>query len=225
MEFWKIKPFLRIGLIMATIFFFISCAPIDPEADGALPPEREMDFAAGAAVFDLQPAESTARFMIDEILLGEEKQVVGETKQISGQIGLDLTDPATTAVSPIQVDARALATDNGTRNRAVQSRILLTSIYPFVTFTPTSVNGLPDDITLGQPVDFQIAGDLTITTISQPITFAVTAVLVSPNRIEGTATAALNRTDFSLTIPAATGVAAVGEEVTLEIDFVATTAE
>jgi len=225
MEFWKIKPYPQIGVILVMILLFISCAPIDPEADNGSPPDGGMDFPAGAAVFDLQPGESTARFIIDEILRGEEKKVVGETNQIRGQIGLDFSDPAAAAVSPIQVDARTLLTDNGFRNRAVQRSILLTGIYPFVTFTPTRVSGLPDTITPGQQVDFQIAGDLTITNISKPIFFRVTAVPVSAARLEGQASAAIQREDFNLQIPAATGVAAVGEEVTLEIDFTATSSE
>jgi hypothetical protein len=45
---------------------------------------------------------------------------------------------------------------------------------------------------------------------------------VSASQIAGTATATVKRSDFNLTIPSVPNVANVGEEVTLQIDFVAT---
>ena len=51
--------------------------------------------------------------------------------------------------------------------------------------------------------------------------FDVTAVPVSDTRIDGSATAAIQRADFDLFVPGATGVAGVEEEVILEIDFTA----
>jgi polyisoprenoid-binding protein YceI len=73
----------------------------------------------------------------------------------------------------------------------------------------------------GQPFTFQIAGDLTIRNITQPVVFDVTAQGESLTRITGTATTTIKRGDYNLTIPSVPNVANVGEEVTLEIDFVA----
>mgnify|MGYP001822757303 FL=1 len=184
-----------------------------------------MPFSESSTVFTILPEESQARFLIEEIFNGEEKVVVGTTNQVSGQIALDLRDPATAAVGPIQINANSLVTDNGFRDRAVRSRILLAGIYEFITFTPTAVNGLPKALTVGETVEFTIAGDLTITTITQPVTLTVTAAAVSESRLAGQAATTIQRRDFDLVVPSATGVAAVGEEVVLELDFTAVAAE
>jgi polyisoprenoid-binding protein YceI len=140
----------------------------------------------------------------------------------TGQLGVDFADLSTAAAGPIQVNARTLETDNGYRNRAIQNQVLLTRIYEFVTFTPTAVKGLPENSQIGEPLTFQIEGDLTITAYTQPATFEVTAVPLSESRIEGKARTTINRGDFELFVPDATNVAAVAEEVILELDFVAT---
>ena len=75
---------------------------------------------------------------------------------------------------------------------------------------------------VGQAVTFQITGDLRIRNIVQSVTFDVTATAVSEDRLEGSASTIVTRTQYNLIIPSAPGVANVGEEVTLEIDFVAT---
>jgi polyisoprenoid-binding protein YceI len=184
-----------------------------------------MPFSENSTIFELLPAESEARFLIQEILRGEDKTVIGKTGGVSGQIAVDFDNPSASAVGPVRVNALTLETDNGFRNRAVHTRILLASIYEFVTFTATDISGLPDQITVGEPVQFQIEGDLTITAYTQPVIFEVTAVLVSESRLEGRATTVINRTDFDLVIPSAAGVAAVDNEVILEMDFVAGTVE
>jgi polyisoprenoid-binding protein YceI len=57
--------------------------------------------------------------------------------------------------------------------------------------------------------------------VTRPVTFNVTAQGLSASQITGTATALVKRSDFNLTIPSVPDVANVGEEVTLQIDFVA----
>ncbi len=214
-------------VLLLTFLAFTGCAPANSgsPADAAESPAPAMPFSENSSIFEIVPVESEARFLIDEILQGEEKTVVGKTGQVGGQIAVDFADPSTAAAGPIQVDARTFETDNGFRNRAIQNRILLSGIYENITFTPTSVKGMPQEIVLGEALEFDIEGDLTITTISQPVTFTVRAVPLSESRIEGSAITTINRSDFNLIVPSATGVAAVGEEVILEIDFVAEAAE
>jgi polyisoprenoid-binding protein YceI len=220
LQFWII-----LFLSLLTLAGCSSPSADNPPGDADKKISAALPFSENSTIFEIVPAESEARFLIDEILHGEEKKVIGKTNQISGQIAVDFDDPSTAAASPIRVNARTLATDNGFRNRAVQNRILLSGIYEFVTFKPTAVNGLPENITTGETVEFQMAGDLTITTYTQPVTFVVTAVPISDSRLEGSATTTINRSDFELVVPSATGVAAVGEAVILELDFVATTIE
>jgi len=187
----------------------------------ATPLPQGMEFDAASRIYDLLPESTEARFLIGEILRGDPTTVVGATNQVSGQIALNPDDLSTAAVGPIRVDARTLLTDDGFRNRAIAARILLSGVFQYSTFTPTAINGLPDAAEIGEPVQFQIEGDLTITEYTKPVVFDVTAVLVSDSRIEGQAAATIQRSDFDLFVPSATGVAGVEEDVVLEIDFAA----
>ncbi len=90
--------------------------------------------------------------------------------------------------------------------------------------TPTEIIGLSGSAEAGQSFDFRIAGDLTIRDITQPVEFDVSVQVESPDRLVGQARAVVNRADYNLVIPSVPGVANVGEEVTLEIDFLLTPA-
>ena len=222
------KTITRDGFALLLLLFFAltGCSPPGGTVDDVVQEtSTTLPFSENSTIFEIIPAESQARFLIDEILHGEEKSVVGKTNQVTGQIAFDFSDPSTAAAGPIQVDARFLQTDNGFRNRAIQNYILLSRIYEFITFTPTAVYGLPQNIAIGEAIEFQIEGDLTITAHTQPVTFTVTAVPLSESRLEGSATTTINRSDYDLVVPSATGVAAVGEAIILQLDFVATATE
>jgi polyisoprenoid-binding protein YceI len=194
-------------------------------APESAPPAKSMDFDPAATVFEIDPTASEARFSINEILRGEPTTVVGKTNQVQGQIAVNLNDLSTAAVGPIQVDAQTLVTDNSFRNRAIETRILLSRVFRYVTFAPTAVSGLPDSVSPGESMQFQIEGDLTIVETTKPVVFDVRAVAVSDSRIEGTAAATIQRAAFDLFVPSATGVAGVEEDVLLEIDFAAEAAD
>jgi polyisoprenoid-binding protein YceI len=176
---------------------------------------------AEAAVFQIVLDQSQASFSIYEELAGQPTTVVGVTDQVAGEIALNLQDLSQSMVGVIQVNARTLATDNDRRNNALRRFILNTDQYELITFTPTSIIGLSGAAQTGQTLTFQIAGDLTIRDVTQPVVFEVTATGESATRLTGTATATVKRSDFNLTIPSVPNVANVGEEVTLEIKFVA----
>lgn len=175
-------------------------------------------------IYAIDPNQSQVRFELGEDLRGQRTAVVGVTDQVAGEIALDLSDLSSAQVGMIQINARTLATDNNFRNRAIHNEILHTGVYEFITFTPGSVEGLPTAVEPGDQVNFTIAGDLTIREMTRPVTFDVTATAVSPERIEGTATATINRDDFDLRIPQVPSVANVDELVQLTINFVANAA-
>lgn len=176
---------------------------------------------SGIVIYQISPEASQVRFELDEDLRGNRITVVGSTDQVAGEIGVDLNNLAATEAGIIQINARALATDNNFRNRAIKNEILKTDDYEFITFEPTAVNGLPDTAAVGDEVSFTIDGNLTVRDITQPVTFELTVTVVSPEQISGTATTIINRGDFGLNIPSVPNVANVEEEVELYIDFVA----
>lgn len=181
--------------------------------------------ATGPTLFEIVQDESEARFIIDEVLRGSPKRVVGVTNQVAGQISVDPADPASAQVGPVLVNARTLATDSDMRNRAVKNRILQTDAYEFVSFQPTQLAGLPASVAVGEPFSFQITGDLTIRETTKPVTFGVTLTPVDETRLEGLATVTFPYRDFGLAIPDSPSVDTVADDVTLELEFVAVAAQ
>ena len=219
--------FIKVILLLVWLLVLHACtggSTANTESE-ATPLPQSMPFDDASTIYDLDPNSTEARFLIGEILRGDPKTVVGTTNQVSGQIAVNLEDLSTAAVGPIQVDARTLITDDGFRNRAIETRILLSRVFQYITFIPTAVSGLPDAAPIGEPLEFQISGDLTITDYTEPVVFDVTAIAVSDTRIEGSATTTIQREDFNLFVPSATGVAGVEEDVILELNFTAEAAQ
>ncbi len=177
--------------------------------------------SATPLIFEILQSDAEARFIIDEVLNGAPKTVVGLTDQVAGEIAIYPDDPASSIIGPILVNARTLSTDNEFRNRAIKNRILSTDSYEFVTFTPTEISGMPDSVSVGESFTFQIVGDLTVRDVTREVTFDAAVTPVSETELEGTATTVILYADFGLTIPEARSVASVDDEVRLEIDFVA----
>lgn len=193
----------------------------EPTAAAAEQSPAQPSAVAQPAVFEIVQAESEARFIIDEVLRGAPKRVVGVTDQVAGQIAIDPANPGATQLGPVTVNVRTLTTDNNFRNRAIKNQILNTNAYEFVTFQPTELVGLPEAVTVGEPMSFQVVGDLTIKDTTQSVTFDVTVTPVSETRIEGLATITFPYRDFNLRIPDAPAVDTVADDVTLELAFVA----
>jgi polyisoprenoid-binding protein YceI len=190
----------------------------EPTAEAAVlaPPE-----AAEPWIFSINQAESEARFIIDEILNGQPKTVIGVTDQVAGQIQIDANDLAATRLGVIQVNARTLTTDNESRNRAIKNRILFTDQFEFITFTPTELIGLPDSVNAGETFSFQIVGDLTVRDVTRQVTFDAEVTPISPTELQGSASTTIFYKDYGIQIPSVPSVAGVDEDVRLEIDFTA----
>jgi polyisoprenoid-binding protein YceI len=172
-------------------------------------------------LFQIVQSESEARFTIDEVLRGNPKTVIGVTDQVAGEILFDPADPSSAQVGTILINARTLVTDDDRRNRAIGNQVLDTGIYEFISFTPTEVSGLPEAVSSGETVNFQITGDLTIRDVTNEVTFEATVTFVSEDRLEGSASTIVLKEEYGLTIPNVPFVADVSEEVGLVIEFVA----
>ena len=178
--------------------------------------------------YEIVSEESEVRFLIDEELFGEPKTVVGRTALVTGEIMVDLNNPSEAQVGTIEINARDLTTDSSFRNRALRSQILESGddAYQFITFTATLIEGLPaEPAVIGEPIVFDMIGDLQIRDITNSVTFVITATAVSETQLSGSGSVIVLRSDYELNIPTVRGVANVADEVRLEIDFVAAAAE
>lgn len=199
-----------------------------PDTTEAVAPETTTTAAADAepsveSSFELTEA-STATFRIDEELRGSPVTVVGTSGIVLGRIEIDPDDLSNSQIGEILINARDFETDSGLRNRAIRGPILDTDVFEFISFVPSTIDGLEGSASVGDELAFTVSGDLTIRDITQPVTFDVTAVLTSGSTIEGTATTVVERGPFELVIPSVPSVANVAEEVPLSLDFVAESA-
>ncbi len=209
------EPSTDISQVVSTL------APTTPP-DGEGASGAEVEAAAAGVLFNIVPEESEARFVIDEILNNNPFTVVGTTNQVGGQLIVDFADPSKTQIGEIVVNLRTLVTDDGNRDRAVRGFILNTNQYEFSRFMPTALNGLPEAITFGEPLNFTIDGNLTVIDKTTPVTFAASVTPISETRIEGLATLIINYADLGVSIPRLPPqVASVDDEIRLELDFVA----
>ena len=182
------------------------------------------DTGPSRALFRINEEESRANFYIEETLLGNPTTVVGTTRRVAGDLIVNFADPSQSQVGEIAVNVRTLRTDQEFRDQSIRGQILETSVEgnEFVTFVPTSLTGLPQSaIGIGETVEFQIEGDLTIKGTTQTVIFDTTVTLAAAEQITGTAQTEIVYADYGISINAPPQVAGVGETVILEIEFVA----
>ncbi|MCA9836220.1 MAG: YceI family protein [Trueperaceae bacterium] len=164
---------------------------------------------------------SEARFYINEVLMGNDKEVIGTTNLVTGEVSFDLANPQAAQVGTITIDASDLTTDDNRRNNQLRNRILQTGQYQFITFTPTGITGIPETVAVGDSFEVEIIGDLTIKETTSSVTFATTVTVVSENEISGTGSTMIEYADYDIAIPSVPLVARVDQEVRLELAFVA----
>ena len=203
-------------------------AATTPPAPAAAAPAPAAPAAAPAAtavavapIFEIDQSASSAKFVIDEILRGSPKTVIGETNQVAGQIAADLKDIDAAKVGAIRVNARTLTTDAESRNRMLQNQILQTGQHEFITFTPTRMIGLPETATVGQAITFKMVGNLSIKGQEREATFDVTMTPTAENRLEGTAKSTIKYAEWGVSIPQVPSVTGVSDQLGLELNFVA----
>ena len=179
--------------------------------------------SAGALTLRFAGDGTEARFLIDEVLMGQDKTVVGVTALVEGELTVDPSDLTTVQVGEIRIDARDLTTDDDRRTNRLRNDILKSTqdAYRYITFTPTSIEGLPASAAPGDTLSFQVTGDLKIIDTTQPVTFAMNVTAVDATTVQGSGTATIRYADFGINIPRVPMVASVEDEVILEIEFTA----
>jgi polyisoprenoid-binding protein YceI len=187
----------------------------------ALAPGSTADSADKQAL-QIIAAESEARFVIDEVLAGSPKTVVGATHEISGHVNID-PQGADEASGVIVIDARTFSTDSSQRDRAIQSFVLKTNQHEVVRFTPTRLTGL-DSAVIGETVPMTIGGNLTIGGVERPVNFDALVTRETPGRVSGNASTVIRYAEWGIAIPQVPLVSSVADNVRLEIHFSAAAA-
>lgn len=224
----KVGAVVAVGLLLvvgAVAYTFFKPAPEASAPIQAAPLDVNQRAAESLRRYEIQPGESEARFVIDEILRGEPKTVVGTTNQVAGQLAVNPNDLDTAQVGTITINARTFATDSSNRDRMTQNRILETANHEYITFQPKSLVGLPASARVGQVMSVQVVGDLSIRGVTREVTFDATVTPESADRIEGDASTTIRYADWGIAIPQVPSVTGVSDQVQLQISFVATSGE
>ncbi len=182
--------------------------------------------ASSETIFQIDQEGTSAEFNIFEVLNGSDKTVVGTTNQVAGEIAINASDLSLSRVGELRINARTFATDSDRRDNAVARFILQSENdeYEFIVFVPTAISGLSGNAAVGDTLTFQVTGDLTVAGVTQSITFEVTATLEADNMLTGHAETIISREAFNISIPNVPSVTNVSDEVTLKLDFVASSA-
>jgi polyisoprenoid-binding protein YceI len=176
-----------------------------------------------ARAFQIVADESEARFLVDEVLLGQDKTVIGINHGISGAFAVNFNQPESLVVGTIEVDAAGFVTDDDRRNGSIRRFILEASQTgnETITFVVDEVGGAPEAAQIGVTYPVTVSGQLTVHGVTQPVEFSGEVTIVSEDRIEGLLTTTVLYADYDISIPSVSFVAEVSETVILEFDFVA----
>lgn len=172
---------------------------------------------------------SEARFLIEEVLRGEPNTVVGRTSGIDGSIAVQL-EPAAVEIGEFEINVRSIRTDDEVRDRSIRTLILESNRdeYEFSSFRPRRVEGVPEVITVGDTLDLDVTGDLTVRDVTTEVTFAMEVSVDSREEISGLATTTLRWDQLEISIPYVGGnsiVSAVEDELELQLEFLAVAEE
>ena len=179
--------------------------------------------APGAQRFVILPAESHVSYRVNETLIFENNRLnvaIGTTNAIQGDATIDRTNPRNSKIGTITVDISQFKSDSERRDNAIRSRWLESRRFPTATFTPTSVQGLPDTYTDGHELSLQVTGQLKVRDVTKPVTFAVTLKL-DGIVLTGTATTLIKMTEFGFDPPSIFGMLRAENDVRLELRFAA----
>ena len=136
-------------------------------------------------LYRISQDESEVRFSmgIPSIEVVErEDGVVGVTEDVAADIIVDLGNPANSQLGLVRVNARTMSTGRGFLDPIIRGSILFSAQdeYEFIEFQPTNLIGLPDSIAIGDTIEFQIEGDLTLIDVTNSALFDVRPAAVRP---------------------------------------------
>ncbi len=182
--------------------------------------------SGGAAVYRIDPAQSQAAYSASETFTQAfagmqpgKVTTVGTTKAVAGDILVDPTNPAASRLGEIVVDISQFQSDISMRDNAIRRQWLESAKYPLATFQNATLTGLPAAWPAGQPVSFQIAGDLTVHNTTQHVVWNATATL-DGSTLRAEATTTLHMSQFGVQAPSMP-MLSVEDPVTLTLKLVA----
>jgi polyisoprenoid-binding protein YceI len=176
--------------------------------------------ASGQIICEVVADKSQAMYKVREQLANVSlpSDAIGKTSEISGKIAINPDGSVDKSVSKFEVGLASLQSDRSQRDNFVGRNILQTSQFPSAVFIPTQADGFPSPLPQSGQVAFKLTGDLTVRSVTKPVTFEVTGT-IDNNTFTGTATTSFTFEDFELTQPRVPVVLSVVDKINLELDI------
>jgi len=217
---------VQMSAAQATMDSLPTNTPAPTETPTATPTEAPQ--VPERSLYRITSEESVVRFRINEVLLGNPTEVVGTTAQVGGDFIVNFADPPASQLGEIAINARTLKTDNEFRDQSIRGQILQVGQpeNEFIRFVPTEFQSMTTDpVGVGDTIEFDVVGDLTIKGTTNQVTFNASVTVESEERVSGFASTTILYADYGINIEAPPNVSGIEDEVILEIDFVALAVE
>lgn len=185
----------------------------------------------GVRTFLIVPSESIASYIADEEFFADalakyginagKQDTIGSTQEISGRLTLDLDNlESALGENTFTVMMNTLESDQGLRDGYIRNNGPRFNQYPEAIFVATSIEGAPATYSDGDEVHFQMAGNMTIREITQPVSFDVVARLTG-TILTGVAETSLLMSDFGIEPLNFLGTLTVADEIGIKVEFTA----
>ncbi len=211
-------------LVLGGVYFYMSAPAGQPSQTVQTPQDNSTPVqTVNQGALTVVPAESKATYEINEKLQGKPVHVVGTTQAITGTASVDLTMPAKIQIGQIKLDATTFKTDIAKRDENVKEMVLKSDKpqYQYITFTPTSISGVPANVEKGKDIPVTIVGDMTILGVTKSVAFTGTVNVGADNSLTVKAKTKLTYGDFGVTIPNFSFLSDIDKTVDLSVELVA----
>lgn len=171
--------------------------------------------------FVLDPAESQARFIAREVLVGRTlpNEAIGVANEMEGAVAIDGDGQVIEDQSRVVVSLVNIRTDQSRRDRFIKGETLQVSRYPNVEFAPREVRGLPNTVPASGEAAFQLVGDLTIHGTTQEDWVWDVEATFGADAVTGIARTVITLPQFGMQKPNVASVLSIEDEIRLEIAF------
>jgi polyisoprenoid-binding protein YceI len=183
--------------------------------------ENTLNVTESQKALSISSTDSEATYEINEELQGKPVRVVGKNKGVEGSIVYSDTNKILKAT--VLIDANGFVTDIAKRDENVKALVLKSNeeLNKYITFTMTSIEGMPETIVLGTEYDTKVTGDLTISGVTKQITFDTKVKYDETNTLTAHAKTTLTYEDFGISVPNLPFLSNVSKTVDLHVALVA----
>jgi len=201
-------------------------APTQPpaaptEAPAEAPPAPDAGSDGDVVLYRIDASQSEVRYEVGETFFQGNRfnLAIGRTQGIAGDVLVDFAQPSASQIGEIVIDVSQFTSDENRRDNFIRRDGLQSSIYPTARFVPTSIDGLPGQVAVGDQMTFAITGDLTVKETTLPVVWSVT-LTPEDGRLVGSASTEILMSDFGVG-PIQIVSLVTEDKVALFFDFVA----